>query len=269
MNYPLFQNGVDSVMNLPSEIKNEKPVPVVFVKSSGVFANSRDVAEFFEKRHDHVLRDVDALIAAAPEAAPNFGVSEYRDSTGRRLRCFEMTRDGFTLLAMGFTGSKALQWKLRYIEAFNAMEAQLRRQQEVPTINLHDPKQLLQLLNDYAAKAIELEAQVDELRPSADALDRIAGIEGSMSITAAAKNLQVQPNVLFGYLRKNGWVYKRTGGKEELAYQAKIDAGLLEHKVTTVQKADGSDLVVTQVRVTPKGLARLAKALGGMPGLLQ
>jgi Rha family phage regulatory protein len=94
---------------------------------SGVpVVNSRDIAEMFEKQHSHVLRDIDGLVSLAPEAASNFGLSEYRDSSGRSLRCFDMTRDGFTLLAMGFTGPKALQFKLRLIQAFNAMEAALR-----------------------------------------------------------------------------------------------------------------------------------------------
>lgn len=238
--------------------------PVVFQKDGSVFASSRDVAEFFEKRHDHVLRDIDALVSNAPEAGPNFGetVSERKNPSGGapiKSRCFNITRDGFTLLAMGFTGAKALQWKLRYIEAFNAMEAQLRQQTQVP--DLHDPRQLLKLLTDYANKAVELEAQVDDLKPAAEALDRIAGTDGSMNITVAAKNLQIQPKALFQYLRANGWIYRRPGTKEDVAYQSKLQAELLEHKVHTVQKADGSDLIVTQVRVTPKGLARLAKDL--------
>ncbi len=58
--------------------------------------------------------------------ASNFGFSEYTDKTGRKLRAFLLTRDAFSLLVMGFTGSAAIRWKLRYIEAFNALEAAVR-----------------------------------------------------------------------------------------------------------------------------------------------
>jgi Rha family phage regulatory protein len=235
--------------------------PVVFQKDGGVFATSRDVAEFFEKEVKHVHEAIKNMVAKEPKLASTFfRPFKIKDLSGESISHYEMTRDGFTLLAMGFTGTKALQWKLRYIEAFSAMEAQLRQQQMVPDLN--DPRQLLKLLENHAKRAVELEAQVDELKPSADALDRIAGTDGSMNITVAAKNLQVQPKDLFKHLRANGWIYRRPGTKEDIAYQSKLQSDLLEHKVHTVQKADGSDLIVTQVRVTPKGLSRLAKELG-------
>ena len=104
--------------------------------SGTAVVNSRDVAEFFEKQHFHVLRDIDALISDAPGAASNFGGSEYRDGTGRVHRCFDMTRDGFTLLVMGWTGERALQFKVRYIEAFNAMEAALKAGAPVTSTDL-------------------------------------------------------------------------------------------------------------------------------------
>ena len=87
---------------------------------------SNDIARHFCKRHDHVLRDIQSLLNELPESArPNFGASEYTDSTGRNLPAYRITRDGFTLLAMGFTGKRALQFKLAYIDAFNQMEAEL------------------------------------------------------------------------------------------------------------------------------------------------
>ena len=94
-----------------------------------VVADSRDVALTFDKQHQHVLRSIDKLVKAAPELRSNFGPQLFEASAGqgavRRYRRFDIDRDGFALLAMGFTGPKALQWKLRYIEAFNRMEAAL------------------------------------------------------------------------------------------------------------------------------------------------
>jgi Rha family phage regulatory protein len=84
------------------------------------------VAAFFGKDHKHVLRDITDLIADAPSIALNFEPIEIAVKVGFGTRmdpAFDMTKDGFTLLTMGFTGAKALQFKLAYIAAFNELEA--------------------------------------------------------------------------------------------------------------------------------------------------
>ena len=88
--------------------------PVVHAKDGEVFASSRDVAAFFGKEHRNVMRDIDNLIAQeAKLGLLNFEQGYYTlVSTGeQRHRMFEMDRTGFTLLAMGFTGTKALKWR--------------------------------------------------------------------------------------------------------------------------------------------------------------
>lgn len=91
--------------------------------------SSRQVAEKFEKEHKNVVRDIEKL---SREIGSNlslsyFILSDYKDSMNRNQTEYLLTRDGFSLLAMGFTGEKALKWKLEYIRAFNEMEAELRR----------------------------------------------------------------------------------------------------------------------------------------------
>ena len=239
------------------------PTPVVFERDGRVVTTSRDVAALFDKRHDHVLRDIDALIQTAPELVsgplPNFGEGSYSlPNTGaQRHRQFTLTRDGFTLLAMGFTGAQALKFKLAYIEAFNAMENRLRGLSD-PMLILGDPQAMRGLLLSYSEKVLALQAENAELHVKGDALDRIATAEGSLCVTDAAKTLQVQPRALFMFLRSHRWIYSRQGS-DDIAYQDKLAAGFLEHKTTTVHRSDGSEKVRTQVRITPKGLARLAK----------
>lgn len=238
--------------------------PIVFTKDGEVFANSRDVASFFGKQHGHVMRDIDSLITSEPKLGlSTFGQTKYVEAqNGQAYRSYDMGRDGFTLIAMGFTGSKALKWKLRYIEAFNAMEAELRRiATSGPTIDLNDPGALRGLLLTYSEKAMELERQVKELLPSQEALNRLAQAEGSFCITDAAKALQMRPSDLFNWLRQNGWIYKRVGSAHDLGYSSKTQTGLLEHKVTTVLRADGSEKVTEQVRITAKGLTKLATVI--------
>jgi len=95
--------------------------------------SSRQLAENFGKRHDVVLRSIEEIIS--PQ---NCGVTQmfyetsYQAGTGKNYKEYLMNRDGFTLLAMGFTGKKALEWKLKYIQAFNAMEEQLKQSFALP-----------------------------------------------------------------------------------------------------------------------------------------
>ncbi|CAK7047649.1 MAG: hypothetical protein EUB_03052 [Eubacterium sp.] len=108
-------------MNNKVEIKNLNGTTVV---------SSREVAANFEKQHKHVLEKIAELIEAiqpAENPARYFIASEYKDSKGEMRKEYLCTRDGFSLLAMGFTGPKAIEWKLKYIEAFNRMESELRK----------------------------------------------------------------------------------------------------------------------------------------------
>ncbi len=128
---------------------------------------------------------------------------------------------------------------------------------------LNDPATLRQLLLGASDRQLALEGQVAALKPEADALRRLAAGAGSHCITDAAKLLQVRPKDLFTYLRRNGWLYRRAGSAEDRAYQAKISAGWLEHKTTTVGRTGQESRNFTQVRVTAAGLAILAQRMGG------
>lgn len=97
--------------------------------------SSVQVAEDFGKQHKDVLKSIDNLLkeTSAKNFANLFIESTYADKYGRQQKSYEMTRDGFSLLVMGFTGSKALEWKLKYIQAFNAMEQELRQHKPIQT----------------------------------------------------------------------------------------------------------------------------------------
>ena len=89
--------------------------------------SSRKVAEIFEKNHRHVLEGIRKITEprnglSEKFSESNFVLSEYKDSTGRKLPEYLLTRDGFVMLSMGFTGSKAMQFKESYINKFNEME---------------------------------------------------------------------------------------------------------------------------------------------------
>ena len=112
-------------------------------------ASSRQIAENFEKRHDHVMRDIDTFKKDVPNFGEMFFEAEAPDSYGRPQRTYLMNRDGFSLLVMGFTGKAALEWKLKYIQAFNEMEKKLATPQ-MP--RLSKEMQALFLLDDRTQK---------------------------------------------------------------------------------------------------------------------
>lgn len=115
----------NSISQVASPVKEVSPIHIEFLDENTPAVLSTEVAERFQKKHRHILRDIDRLRSILPKSftEPNFGLSEYTDSTGRKLPAYLLTRDAFSLLVMGFTGSAAIRWKLKYIEAFNALEA--------------------------------------------------------------------------------------------------------------------------------------------------
>lgn len=100
-------------------------LPEISVINGKVVTSSLTVADYFGKRHDDVLRKIANLECSPEFNARNFAVVEYVDLKGETRPAFNITRDGFTFLAMGFTGKRAAAFKEAYIAAFNAMEAQL------------------------------------------------------------------------------------------------------------------------------------------------
>lgn len=101
----------------------------VFIQNQQIKTDSLKVAEAFGKRHTHILRAIELLDCPKEFTQPNFGLSDYIDSTGRVLPKYEMTKDGWMFLVMGFTGEKAAQIKIAFINAFNAMATLLQNQQ--------------------------------------------------------------------------------------------------------------------------------------------
>lgn len=99
----------------------------LYEKGGQVFCDSLQIAETFEKRHADVLRDIEKLTEPASGLSERFGernfaLSSYKSKQGKKLPCYYVTRDGFTVLVMGYTGAKAMRFKEAYIARFNEME---------------------------------------------------------------------------------------------------------------------------------------------------
>ncbi|MFG1419924.1 Rha family transcriptional regulator [Xanthobacter sp. V0B-10] len=185
--YPVYTstNGVTITIR-PTVTKGAGGKPVT---------SSRDVARYFGKPHNDVLKAIRALLSEAPAIEGNFSRIELDVKVGfgtRKDPAYLMDRDGFTLLAMGFTGPKALQFKMAYIAEFNAMEAELKARDEQPAFQLPDfsnPIAAARAWADDAEQKLLAQQEVAELAPKAEALDAIATADGLFTLGAAAKNL--------------------------------------------------------------------------------
>ena len=244
--------------------------PVVFVKNGEVYANSRDVAAFFEKRHDNVIRDIDNLLKSL--APQNWGahfqeVTAFHDGANREVRYFTMTRNGFILLAMGFTGPLALQWKIRYLEAFNLMEAELKKQ---AAMQIPSHPEALRGWADAIEEKTKLEAQVAKMQPSVDAQKRLESATGALGLREAAYRLKINSKDLGEYLVEWKLCYRDSGRRLRPYGKYTIDRdgvtsgnlGYFDLRGVQILTEGGVSREKTTLVITPKGLGVIAKKLG-------
>ena len=226
---------------------------VLSMQSGEPVASSRQIADNFEKRHDHVMRDIDAMKKDVPNFGEMFFETTAPDSYGREQRAYLMNRDGFTLLAMGFTGKAALEWKLKYIAAFNEMEKKLADQPQLTRSQL--------LATALIAAHEELEQkdkQIETMKPKVLFADAVSASKKSILVGELAKllsqnGISIGQNRLFDWMRKNSYLIKDPKRSDyNLPTQRSMEMGLFEIKETTIQHSDHVSINRTP-KVTGKG----------------
>lgn len=214
--------------------------------------SSRQIAESFGKEHKHVLDAVKNLVAENSAAKSMFHLSSF-ENRGKKYPMYLMNRDGFSLLAMGFTGKEAVQWKLKYIAAFNEMEKQLAQRPPLSRSEL--------MAQALIAAHDELEhknAQIAELTPKGIFADAVSASKQSILVGELAKLLcqngvDIGPNRLFDWLRANGYLIRRNGTDRNMPTQRAVEMGLFEIKESTVVHSDGHTTINKTPKVTGKG----------------
>ncbi len=221
-------------------------------KDGEMVVSSREVANNFEKRHSDVLEKIEDLVRTENSVLIGhyFIPNEYQAGTGKRYKEYLLTRDGFSLLVMGFTGEKALQWKLKYIEAFNEMEKVIK--QNLPTTYKDALKQLLE---KEEAKE-RLQHAYDEMKPKAIFADAVQSSTTSILIGDLAKLIKqngydIGQNRLFQWLRDNGYLIK-SGERKNMPTQMAMDMGLFEVKERTIVDLNGCNRIIRTTKATSK-----------------
>lgn len=222
------------------------------------------IAENTYNDHASVIKLVRTYIADLQEfGGVGFEIQTFATAGGNQQREFaELNEQQATLLLTYMRNSPIVRsFKKSLVRAFFEMAQKVKMRSSDPMAVLNDPLAMRGLLLTYTEKVISLEQTVAEQAPQVATLNRIAAADGSLCMRDAAKVLQVRPVDLRRWLVAHGWVYQRPGHSGWLAYQERIQQGVMCHKVTTVQREDGTDKVVEQARITPKGIARIGAEL--------
>jgi len=217
--------------------------------------SSRDIADLCETRHNQVIETIERLFAKGVLRESRKTTRAHRpEGGGRPTEVYDLTKRDTLVVVSGYND----ELRARIIDRWEALE---RAAGAGALPDLSNPDVLRGLLANYADDKAALQDQLATAAPKVAALERLAEADGSLCITDAAKALQVAPKALFAYLRANGWIYRRAGSANEVGYQGKVSLGYIEHKVTRLPRVNGPDRIAEQVRITPKGLARLAELL--------
>lgn len=222
---------------------------VLSTKSGEPVASSRQVAENFGKEHKDTLESIRQILAAENSATKSMFYETTFENRGKQYPMYLMNRDGFTLLAMGFTGKAALEWKLKYIAAFNEMEKKLTEQPQLTRSQL-----LATALIAAHEELEEKDKQIETMKPKALFADAVSASSQSILVGEMAKllsqnGIQMGQNHLFQWMRENGYLIKDKKRTDyNMPTQKSMELRLFEIKETSIAHSDGH----TSINKTPK-----------------
>lgn len=219
-----------------------------------VSMSSREIAELTGKRHDNVKRTIESLVGAGviespqveeiPTATKPFAVYVFSGEKGKRDSIVVVAQ-----LSPEFTAALVDRWQ--------------SLEHGVTSHGFYIPptyQDALRLAADLAEQNVGLQQLIAEQAPKVAAHDHLTDAGGAMCMTDAAKHLNVPRKDLLAWLQANRWIYRRAGAAHWVAYQPRMASGYLLHKVTVIGEDEhGQRRLASQVRVTPKGIAALAR----------
>lgn len=225
-----------------------------------VLTNSLLVAEKFEKEHSKVIRDIQNLSCSDEFRAANFGLSSYISQQNKELPMYVMTKDGFSFLVMGYTGSKAGMFKEEYIKAFNKME------ETIKTGGFNVPKSFREALllaaeqqeviENQQKQIEEKNAKIEADKPKVLFSEAVEASKKSILIRELAKIItqngyQIGEKQLYERLRKAGYLCS-VGESRNQPSQTYVNMGLFEIRKRVIIDR-GETKVYNTTMVTGKG----------------
>lgn len=233
------------------------------IRDGKIVVSSREVAEKFGKLHKDILKAIKNLECSDEFGRLNFAPSSYTNSQNKLQPEVLMTRDGFTFLAMGFTGKDAAMFKESYIAAFNKMEVELKSR--MASIREESPAELMARALLVADKTIQsknerievLEAKVEADAPKVAYATAVSDCEGSVSVKQMAtllsqSGVEVGGGQLFQWFRNNGYLCSR-GDYWNLPYRRYEKQGLFRVTTKTIVTPNGKNIEPRTTKITGKG----------------
>lgn len=203
--------------------------------------SSKTVSNDFKKRHDNVLRDIENIKKDVLNFEEMFIEEKVSDSYGRPQKAYLMNRDGFSLLAMGFTGKEAMEWKVKYIQAFNAMEKAWNTPEQIMARALRVADQAVNSLKERCAflggQVVEQQKVIEKLQPKASYYDMILQCKDLIATTVIAKDYGMSAKKFNAMLHDMGIQFKQ--GSTWVLYSDYQGKGYLKTKTHNYADTEG------------------------------
>lgn len=220
------------------------------------------IAENTDNDHASVIK----LVRNYASDLAEFGLLDFKSesSGGRPTEYAELNEQQATLLLTYMRNTDIVRFfKKRLVRAFFEMAQRLAAGNAArgsdPMAILADPAAMRGLLLTYTEKVIDLQHTVEEQGPKVAALQRLEDAEGSFGLREAAQVLDMPERKLTRHLDAEGWIFKMPNSRRWQGYADKRKAGLVTHKTRRYQREDGEWCEADYVRITPKGIAKLAQ----------
>ena len=217
------------------------------------------VAEIFGKRHSNVLRDIKNLNCSKQFSQLNFELmvvmKELPQGGATKSEYFEMTKDGFSFLVMGYSGERAGQFKEAFINEFNKREAMLKSEDYILARSQEILQNRLRLAEQKLAIAqttiVEKEEQIEELTPKAKYTDEVLMSETTYTMTQVAKEFGMGANAFSDFLFKKKIIYRQSG--MWMMFAKYDNEGYSAVRTKTIDKNRGSVFTSSYLVWTEKG----------------
>ncbi|MFA9459104.1 Rha family transcriptional regulator [Halalkalibacter sp. AB-rgal2] len=223
---------------------------LVFVKNNRVVTDSLMVAEAFEKEHKNVLKDIRELGCSKEFGQLNFEQSSYLNSQNKSMPKYLITQDGFTLLAMGYSGKKAMEFKEKYIAEFNRMKEQIPAP-SVASYMIEDPIERAKQWIEEQKKVQLLEQRAALYEEKANYVDEILKSKNTVTTTQIAKDYGMSARTLNQILKEEGIQFKQRG--QWLLKSTYHDKGYTKSYTVDIERSDGTPDVKMNTHWTQKG----------------
>lgn len=224
--------------------------------------SSREVAENFGKQNKDVNKAIRNLMAQNCTVKSMFIESTYISDRGREEKEYLLTKDGFSLIVMGFTGSKALEWKLKYIDAFNKMEEYIKNSLQQASYLIDDPIERAKVWIKEQEEKKLLIGKVEELSPLAELARKRLDSTGTVSITDVTKTYNLKRGQITTWAKVKGYIHKTIQEVNKAGEQffKVVDAGghnnvaILEEGIKIIDKN------IEEIKTQPTSYKKIAQA---------